>query len=279
MAMDVETAGASSLAPGRKRSARASAGRGWPQRLIPFLVILLLIGLWEVVVRVGDVEAYILPPPSTIAQSLQDNFDTIVRNSRPTLLATGVGFGLGVLIGLVLAMLLAAVPVLKNIVFPLVVASQTVPKIALAPLFTLWFGVGLLPKVIIVALLVFFPVFVNTATGLESVSKARLDLMRSVDASRWEVYRHIQLPEAIPYFFAGLRLALTVAFIGVIVGEWIAASQGLGYLLVLYNATQDTAGLFAVILVFVLLATVSFYLLVWIESRLSWQARIQRAGR
>ena len=278
MAMDIET-GASSLAPARGRTRKRAGGRNWAQTLLPFVMIVLLVALWEVVVRVAGVAAYILPPPSTIVQSLQDNLSTIVRNSRPTLAATGVGFGLGVLIGLVLAMLLAAVPLLKNVVFPVVVASQTVPKIALAPLFTLWFGVGLLPKVIIVALLVFFPVFVNTATGLESVSKARLDLMRSVDASRWQVYRHIQLPEAIPYFFAGLRLALTVAFIGVIVGEWIAASQGLGYLLVLYNATQDTAGLFAVIFVFVVLATVSFYLLVWIESRLSWQARIQRSGR
>jgi NitT/TauT family transport system permease protein len=252
-------------------------GRQSLESIVPVIVILALFGIWEAVVRLGNIEPYLLPAPSDIARNASDNWDVILRNSRPTLVATGAGFAIGVAFGVLLAMLLVAAPLLKNIVYPVVVASQTTPKIALAPLFTLWFGIGLLPKIIIVALLVFFPVFINTAAGLEGVGKGRLDLMKSIDASRWQVYRHIRLPEAIPFFFAGLRLALTVAFIGVIVGEWIAASQGLGYLLVLYNATQDTASLFGVIFVFVLLATISFYVLGFLEKRLSWQARIQRA--
>lgn len=280
--MTVDTTSRDAPAPAEAAEAVTPRLRRRPRRSLltaaaPVLTVIALLLIWEAVVRVWDIEPFLLPPPSTILDSIVENRESLIRNSRPTLVAAAIGFGVGVGIGVVLAMLLVAVPLLKNVIYPVVVASQTVPKIALAPLFTLWFGIGLLPKVVIVALLVFFPVFVNTATGLDSVSKGRLDLMKSVDASRWQVYRHIQLPEAIPYFFAGLKLALTVAFIGVIVGEWIAASQGLGYLLVLYNATQDTAGLFAVIFMFVFLATATFYLLAWLERRLSWQARIQRS--
>ncbi|SDG25035.1 ABC transporter permease [Pseudonocardia oroxyli] len=244
---------------------------------VSVLVIVSLFVLWELVVRVAHVPQFILPAPTDVFAQVYIKRDALLRNLQPTLVATGEGFGVGVVVGVGLAMLIAGVPLLKAVVYPVVIATQTTPKIALAPLFTLWFGIGLLPKVIIVALLVFFPVFINTAAGLESVSKGRLDLMKSVNASRWAVYRHIRLPEAVPYLFAGLRLALTVAFIGVIVGEWIASGRGLGYLLVLYNSTQDTAALFAVIFVFVFLATVSFYLLGWLENRLSWQVRIQRS--
>ncbi|TYQ10505.1 UNVERIFIED_ORG: NitT/TauT family transport system permease protein [Gordonia westfalica J30] len=273
-----EVATPASSKPAAKSKSKKTTTSGAPA-WVSVLVIVSLFVLWELIVKIGGVQPFILPAPTEIFTEIYDKREALLRNAQPTLVATGVGFGVGVLIGVVLAMLIAAIPFLKAIIYPVVIASQTTPKIALAPLFTLWFGIGLLPKVIIVALLVFFPVFINTAAGLESVSKARLDLMKSVNASRWDIYRHIQIPEAIPYFFAGLRLALTVAFIGVIVGEWIAAGRGLGYLLVLYNSTQDTAALFAVIFVFVFLATAAFYLLGWLENRFSWQVRIQRAQR
>lgn len=249
------------------------------RELAPALALLAALLLaWEGLVAVTDIAPFVLPSPTEVVASFAAMATTLPEHVLATLRAAGFGYLLGALLGIALAVTMSVLPSIRSAVYPLVLATQTTPKIAVAPLFIIWFGVGLLPKVLIVALLAFFPVLINTIAGLESVDRAQLDLMRSVDASQAAVYRYVRFPAAVPFVFAGLRLALTVSIIGAIVAEWVAAERGLGYLLLLYNSQLRTANLFAVLLTLVLLASSTFALLSFLERRLSWEARLQRGS-
>jgi ABC-type nitrate/sulfonate/bicarbonate transport system permease component len=248
--------------------------RRLPSALVAPAVLAAVIGLWELVVWLGDIKPFILPPPSAVAVTFVEEWPTLMDNSKITLLEIGLGFGLGVIVGLVLAVIMALMPVVRAALYPLVLATQTTPKIAIAPLFIIWFGVGLLPKLLIIALLVFFPVLINTLVGIQSVDKSQLALMRSVDSSQWQIYRHVRMPSAVPHIFASLKLGLTVAIIGAIVAEWVAANEGLGYLLIFYNSTLRTTELFAVLLMLVLIASLAFVAISLLERALSWEARL-----
>ncbi len=252
---------------------RALGLRGLPIATLGSVVI-----LWELIARWREIPTFILPPPSLIVSRLVEISGTLISHASVTMVAIGLGYLVGTLVGLVLAVLMTMAPLIRSAFYPIVIASQTTPKIAIAPLLIIWFGVGMLPKVIIVALLAFFPVLINTMTGLESADRSQLELMRSVNASQRDIYWHIRLPASIPYIFAGLRLALTVSIIGAIVGEWVASNRGLGYLLVFYNAVLRTPDLFAVLLVLVTIASTLFFLLGVAERRLSWEARMRTAG-
>jgi NitT/TauT family transport system permease protein len=241
-------------------------------------MLVLVVVIWEVLAVIGDVAEFILPRPTVILVSLGEISGSLPRHIQATAEAAGLGYVLGAVVGAGLALLMSVLPAIRTAVYPLVLATQTTPKIAVAPLFIIWFGIGLLPKVLIVALLVFFPILINTAAGLEAVDRSQLDLMRSVHASRLQVYRHVRFPTAVPFIFAGLRLALTVSIIGAIVSEWVAAERGLGYLLLLYNSQLRTAHLFAVLLVLMAAASLSFAVLAALEHRLSWEARVSRGS-
>lgn len=248
--------------------------RRLPSALVAPAVLAAIIALWELVVWAGDIEPFILPPPSAIATTFVEEWPTLVDNSKITLIEIGLGFGLGVVVGFVLAVVMALVPVIRAALYPVVLATQTTPKIAIAPLFIIWFGVGLLPKVLIIALLVFFPVLINTLVGIQSVDQSQLALMRSVNSSQWQIYRHVRIPSAVPHIFASLKLGLTVAIIGAIVAEWVAANEGLGYLLIFYNSTIRTTELFAVLLMLVIIASLAFLAISLLERALSWEARL-----
>lgn len=248
-------------------------------RLGPLLPVMAFILIWELFVRVAEPPRFILPGPTAIAAAFPSMVDQLIRHSFSTLAIVMLGFVAGSVGGLVLAIVMSLSPLLRGGIYPIVIASQTTPKIAIAPLLLVWFGVGLLPKVLIVALLAFFPVLINTLAGLDNTDRGHLDLMRSVSASRWQTYRQVRLPAAIPFVFAGLKLALTVSVIGAIIGEWIAGNQGLGFLLLFYNANLRTTELFVVLVTLVVLATVMFALLVLIERVLSWEAKTNAASR
>nr|BFE59475.1 ABC transporter permease [Dactylosporangium thailandense] len=247
----------------------------WLRRLLPIASILVVLVLWQVLVTVMDIDEFVLPAPSAIAAAVVDNTGTLAENALTTLVELGIGYALGVAVGLVLAVAMTVLPLFRLAVYPLVVASQTIPKIAIAPLLILWFGVGLMPKVLVIALLAFFPVLINTVSGLESADRGQLELLRSVNASARQVYLHVRLPAAVPFLFAGLKLALTVSVIGAIVGEWVAANAGLGYLLIAFNASLQTRELFATLVVLVLISSVTFLLISVVERRLSWEARLR----
>jgi NitT/TauT family transport system permease protein len=244
------------------------------RRLLPALTLALLVLAWEAAVQLFAVPSFILPPPSAVIVTMISESELLLTNALTTMLEAGLGLVLGTVVGLALAMLMTLVPALRGALYPLVIGTQTTPKVAIAPLLILWFGADLLPKVLIVALLAFFPVLINSLAGLESSSAAHLELLRSVNASQWQMYRHIRVPAAIPFIFAGLKLALTSSVIGAVVAEWVASDRGLGFLLIRYNAAFRTTDLFAALFTIVAVASLSFLLLDLAERWLSWEARI-----
>lgn len=238
-----------------------------------------MILIWELFVIIANPPRFILPAPSAIITTFVENFPLIFRHFLSTFQIAGFGYIVGTLTGLLLAVLMAVAPVIRSAIYPIVIASQTTPKIAIAPLLIVWFGLGLMPKVMMVALLTFFPVLINTLAGIDATDRGHLDLLKSVNATRWQTYRQVRLPAAIPYIFAGLKLALTISVIGAIVSEWVSANAGLGYLLLFYNAGLRTTHLFAVLLFLVLAASIAFAILLLLEKVLSWEARVLSATR
>jgi ABC-type nitrate/sulfonate/bicarbonate transport system permease component len=235
-----------------------------------------IILLWEVLVRAFAVPTLILPRPSAILVNLYESYDKYLIHTWVTSYEIVVGFAVGALLGIVTALAMIEFPGLRGSIYPLVIASQTIPKIAIAPLMIIWFGVGIVPKIITVALLAFFPILINTVSGFESTDRGHLDLLHSVDANKRQVYWHIRFPTALPHIFAGLKLAITVSVIGAIVGEWVASTQGLGYLLLLYTQYLDMVSTFAVLIVLVILGVVLFAAVAFVERAVSWETRVRQ---
>lgn len=248
------------------------------QKALPLVTVAAFLIVWEISVRQLDIKSFILPPPSAIATTLVEDFWVLLRNAGFTLRTLLLGYAVGVSFGILLAVMMTVMPLFRSAVYPLVVASQTIPKIAIAPLLILWFGVDVTPKVLIIALLSFFPVLINTVSGLEGADRGHLELMKSVNAGFWKIYRHVRVPAAVPNLFVGLKLALTVSVIGAIVGEWVAGNTGLGYLLLAYNASLLTHKLFAALFVIIGVSAACFLTIVWLEGRMSWRARLGRSG-
>jgi ABC-type nitrate/sulfonate/bicarbonate transport system permease component len=203
----------------------SSALRRWSP---PVLLLLGLLAVWEVWVRARDVAPYVLPPPSDLWPAFWEARPLLGGHLRTTLTETVVGVVLGAALGATLAVAIASVGVVRRALEPLLVASQTIPLIVLAPLLVLWFGFGMTPKVVVVVLIVFFPVAVSTAAGLMSADAEQVDLVRSLGAGRRQVLRLVTIPAALPSFFAGLRISSAYAVAGAVYAELIGGSSGLG---------------------------------------------------
>jgi NitT/TauT family transport system permease protein len=176
-----------------------------------------------------------------------------------------LGFLGGSLLGSTLGALVAMSPVVQRVLQPYIIASQAMPKLALAPLFILWCGFGIFPKALIAALIAFFPLFENTLTGLRQVDADSVDLFRMLGASRWHLFLKLRLPHAVPYLFAGLRVAMVLSVVGAVVGEYVGASKGLGALIVASQGMMDTTLMFAVFVVLTVLGIMLYQLVVWCE--------------
>ena len=217
--------------------------------LIP-LVFVVAIALWEWVVRAWNVPAFLAPAPSAVVASLAGGIQSrlYVEHFWVTLYEALLGFliaaGAGILIGAVIAQF----RLVERTLYPYLVALQTLPKIAVAPLIIVWFGFGISSKIIIAATVAFFPVLVNVIVGLKTVDQSKLDLMRSLKATRWQTFRLVQFPNALPFVFAGLDIAIVFSVLGAIVGEFVGAQRGLGNLILQFNVSLDIAGVFAVLL-------------------------------
>lgn len=230
-----------------------------------FVLIITLLALWEVIVRSGQVSAYFLPPPTAIGQALYDNWDIIFVNTMQTMLETVIGILAATLLGLVLAILLDTSQWVRRAIYPLLVISQTIPIVALAPLLLIWFGFDIGPKVIVVTLYCFFPIAVACADGLASAEPEMLRLLRSMHASRWQILWLVRLPGAMPSFFSGLRIAATYSVTGAIVGEFVGAYQGLGIYMVNSANSHAIVLVFAAIVVTAVLSLFLFGLVSLIE--------------
>ncbi len=239
---------------------------GWT-RCLSLLLFLGLIAGWEWSVHAFNWSPLVLPAPSRVAQTFMNG--VLSGYFWPHLLQTTYevlgGLILGGSLGFALGVLLGQSPFWNAVLMPYVLTSQVVPKLALAPLLTLWLGFGFLPMVVITALVCFFPVLENTFTGLQQTDKARLELFQMLGASRWQTLWRLKLPIGLPYTLSGLRVAAVLALVGAIVGEFIGANQGLGALIIAAQGTMDTALMFAVLILITLLGLGLYYLMLALQ--------------
>jgi len=215
----------------------------------PLLLMVLIIALWQFLTWLFEIKAYVLPAPSAIAVEIVSDRAVIFSQLRVTLFEIFAGYLLAVIVGFVLSVLIVYLPAFRRGVLPLIVASQTIPVIAIAPILVIWFGYNALPRIIITALVAFFPLTVNFVTGLQSVSAEFINFFRSLNASEAQIFRKLRFPAALPNVFAGLKVASTLAVIGATIGEWVGASAGLGYLMSQDSAQLNTTRVFASLVV------------------------------
>ncbi len=225
------------------------------------LVLTVFIFLWESLIKIFAFPSYILPSPLAVVTSLWFQKAVILNHALPTLYEAFMGFLLGSLLGIITAIALHFVSTLKRFLLPFLITSQALPAFALAPLLVIWFGYGASSKIATCILVLFFPVTSAFYDGLQRTPPAYLDLAKTMNASRWRILRHIEIPFALPYLASGLRLAAVFAPMGAMIGEWVGSAQGLGFLLLNANAQMKIDFLFA-ILIMVVVLTLSFYFII-----------------
>lgn len=235
--------------------------------LLPIGLACAVLVAWEIIVRWARVPEAILPPPSAIWEQVSQHHALILRHAVPTTLETLLAFGISLPLGVLLAAVMTWSPTLNKAIYPNVVLFQLIPKIALAPLFIVWLGIGLPSRVTFSIFISFFPILVATAAGLQSVPRDMLRLCRSVGASDWQVLLHVRFPTALPYLFSGMKVTVTLAIIGIVVGEFIASQRGLGYLILFASSRQQTDLSLACILVLCVVG-LALYGLVVVSERL-----------
>jgi NitT/TauT family transport system permease protein len=249
----------------------------------PYLRILLLLaflGIWEAAVRLLEVPVYILPTPSGTAVALYRGVASLVyvHNLWATLLETLLGFVFGTALAFVLGTVVALSRRVEYYLYPFIVMFQSLPKVALAPLIVLWFGIGLSSKVLNAALIAFFPLMVNTIVGLRSADEDRVNLMRSLDASEAQIFWMLRLPGALPFIMAGLEVAMIFALIGAIVAEFVGAQEGLGMLIETLNFSADVAGVFSILFILSLLGLLLNQVILAVRRRvLFWDPSMNAA--
>ena len=215
---------------------------------IPVVVILLLLAVWEVVSVVGWVPSYMLPSPVKVGKALVTEFPTLMQHAGVTVVETGAGLFLGVLLGFVMAAVMDTFEPVRKGVYPLLVISQTIPTVAIAPLLILWFSYGLAPKIILVVLASFFPIAVGLLDGFQGVDADQIKLMRAMKANRWQIFWHVKFPSALPEFFSGLKIAVSYSVVSAVVSEWLGGTVGLGVYMTRVKKSYSYDKMFAVIL-------------------------------
>ena len=248
--------------------------------LPPLAIVGVLVAVWQVYANVSGIGNDVLPPPSRVLQVTWDNRGDLWANTLPTLRATLLGFALSLAVAFVLAVLIDASAVLRRALMPVLVATQVLPIVAIAPLMVIWFGFGLTPKVLLVALVTFFPLTVALAEGFAASEPEAEALLRSMGAGRARVFRSVRFPTALPFFFAGLRIAITYAVVAAIFAEYAGASEGLGIYMQNAKNSFRTDLVLATVLVSALL-TLSLFALTYALERIAipWYRLSRQAGR
>ncbi len=242
-----------------------------------FWGLAIFIAFWQVSVVLGDIPEWLLPAPLDVLDSLIRDSWLLLSHTVYTFVAAFTGFILSVVLGVIIALIIDYWPLLGAKVYPLLVLSQTVPIITVAPLIIIWLGYGLLPKVLVAVLVCFFPIVINTTGGLQSADNDLADLMKVMGASRWQVIRLARIPAALPSFFSGLKISATYCVMAAVIGEWLGASKGLGVVLTRASHSFQMGRVFAAITVIVFISLM-FYLLIEAVARVSipWHYRKQQ---
>ncbi|WP_142850819.1 ABC transporter permease [Telmatospirillum sp. J64-1] len=262
------TVPAPALPAGKKKAS-------WKEsRLVSPSLLVIVLFLWEALVHLLGIPAIVLPPPSAVLVSLWDGIASGLFLPHFLVTVTEIlsGFALGGGIGIILGILIGQSAFLERVIYPYVVAFQTVPKVAIAPIIVVWFGYGLSSKIIITATIAFFPVLANTIVGLQSVPREQLDMLRACTASNWQIFRMARLPQALPFIFVGLDIAIVLSVIGAIVGEFVGARAGLGYLILQKNFTFDMAGVFAILIILSLIGVGLHFCVMFVQRRVLFWA-------
>jgi NitT/TauT family transport system permease protein len=251
----------------KRKAARQLVDIGIPATF--FIVACLM---WEAIVRMVGVPIYILPPPSAIFTEIAHQNLSLLEHTGITMLEAIAGFIAANCTAFTVAIIFAHSRILEKGLYPYAIALKTTPIVAIAPLLVLWFGTGILSKIIAAALICFFPVLVNATRGLREVDEEALDLFESLDASKWQVFWLLRLPHSLPYLFSALKISTSLSVVGAIVGEFVGANSGLGYLILVSSYHLETPAMFAAIIA-AAVGGVAFFLIVsWIESKvLVWQ--------
>jgi ABC-type nitrate/sulfonate/bicarbonate transport system permease component len=246
--------------------------------LLPTALIAAVIGTWQVAASSGaladllNLESFLVPSPAEIAESLRENRSLLLDNAWVTLKEVLLGLACAIATGVMFAVAMRLSETLRLAFYPLLVASQTIPVVAIAPILLVWFGFGIGPKLWIVALICFFPITVNTLDGLSSVDAEATKMMRTLDASRGQILWRVEAPTSLPYFFSGAKIAAAVAVIAALFGEWVGAESGLGVLIREDTARLETARVFAAVTILSLMAVALFALIALAERRvITWR--------
>ena len=238
------------------------------RRLLPIITIFAALVIWEISVAYLNIPVYLLPAPTLIAGQLMNPEISWVEHTAVTIYEVVVGFALALIVGIGLAIALSASKLFRAAFYPLILIAQLVPKIAIAPIILIWLGFGDSPKILIAFLIAFFPIVIDTSTGLNTVSPEVMDMVRAMRAPRWRIYAKIRLPAALVHIFGGMKVAMTLAVIGAVVAEFLGAEKGLGYLLFISGTYANTPMGFAALLILTL-AGMMLYALILIVERLA----------
>jgi NitT/TauT family transport system permease protein len=245
----------------------------WSQVALPTLAFIALFIGWQWSTTALHIRAWILPAPTAIVSIAYEWRAELLRHTLVTTLETISGFLLAALLAVPLSVAVVWSVLLRRTLYPILLALQSIPKVALAPLITLWIGFGLWPKILVVFLVCFFPVIVNTVAGLEAAPQPMIDLMRSMCAGHWQTFRRVRVPVAIPYFLVGCKIAVTFAVIGAVIAEFVGSEEGLGYLILTASSQSQTALAFAALGVLTFLSVALYYLTEiierWVATRMA----------
>jgi NitT/TauT family transport system permease protein len=255
--------------------------RGRPELLLTPLSFLLFLGVWELVVHRYAISAILLPPPSRILRVLFEGLANglYLKHFLVTVGEAAGGFCIAAIAGVIIGTLITQFWLLERTVYPYLIALQSMPKIAIAPLIVIWFGYGATSKVVIAAMISFFPILVNVVVGLRNCDQSKVDLVRSLSGSKWQIFWYVRLPNALPFIFAGFNIAIIFCILGAIVGEFVGGEAGLGFLIVAANTTLDVAQVFAVLIVLATLGVSVFVTLQYIHRKVVFWAESDDINR
>ena len=255
--------------PSKGEVPRRPSRHRWSETLMKILIFVALIAGWEAIIWWMEVPTYVVPAPSDVLVALINGVSSgiYLTNAWITLVEALGGFLIAAVMGIVIGALVAQFGLVETLVYPYLIALQSLPKIAIAPLIILWFGFGIPSKVIVAATVAFFPVLVNVIVGLKTVDSNKIDLMRSLNASRWQIFTKIRFPNALPFVFAGLDVAIIFSILGAIVGEFVGSQGGLGNLIVQLNFNLDVPGVFGALVFLSLMGLGLHAIMTWVRRR------------
>ncbi|MBS5949145.1 MAG: ABC transporter permease [Clostridium sp.] len=235
-------------------------------KLAPIIFVVLLLIIWQVVVTAGGIEKYIMPAPTDVIKVLVTEFKTMIPHILATLYEGMVGFLIAIVLSIILAIIMDRFSLIKKALYPVLVISQTIPTVALAPLFIIWFGFGALPKIIVVVIVCFFPIVISIVDGLEGVDKDLINHFKLMGASKLKVFLHLKLPYGMINFFSGMRIAATYSIMGAVIGEWLGGDKGLGVYMTRARSAYALDKMFAAIVIIVVISMAIFLLVSLMEK-------------